>query len=163
MSKETIEKCAAELGLTLKAVFVPWSQSRNAGEKRPSLNWSITLHKGSQRLTTDYMAGSGHCPSYKQGTLMVHEADMIRRECETGQSRIRPIAPELADVLHSLASDADVIHYPGFEQWAADTGYDADSRKAESIYRACLATALKLRAMLGNEGLERLREACRDY
>ena len=66
--KETqITDTAAKLGLTMTADFVPWSLSRNAGEKDPSLNWKITLHKdGRPFLTTDYMAGSGHCPSYNQ-------------------------------------------------------------------------------------------------
>jgi len=62
---ERIEAAMKELGLSLSYKFVPFSQSRNKAEKQPSLNWIITLTKGSQSLTTDYGAGCGHCPSYK--------------------------------------------------------------------------------------------------
>src|SRR5690606_27827140 len=47
-----------EAGLTVAAVFVPWSQSRNKGERSPSLNWRVTLQcKGRDVLTCDYSAG----------------------------------------------------------------------------------------------------------
>jgi hypothetical protein len=59
--------------------------------------------------------------------------------------------------------DSEVIDHPNFESWASEIGYDADSRKAESIYRACLEIALKLRSALGDRGLKELREACQDY
>lgn len=164
----------AALGLTMTAQFVPWSQSRNKGEDRRSLNWKVTLlRNGREILTTDYMAGVAHCPSYKQGDK-VHRAQLVEWECEHGR-RARTfsgsilgtsgklIEPKLDDVLYSLASDADAIEHPTFESWASDFGYDTDSRKAEAIYRACLETALKLRSALGDEGLRQLRDACQDY
>ena len=64
-TKQTIVDAAAELGVTMTAEFVPWSKSRDKGEKHPSLNWVITLHKGGRAfLTTDYSAGCGHCPGW---------------------------------------------------------------------------------------------------
>jgi len=173
-TKESIEAVAAELGLTLHSEFVPWSKSRNAGEKSPSLNWTVTLRKNSREvLTTDYGAGCGHCPSYQQGNSNAPRAMAVEAECETGYAhRIdgmkpaktkSPILPEFADVLHSLASDSDVLDAGGFEEWASDLGYDTDSRKAEATYRACLDIALKLRNALGEQGLATLREAVQDY
>ena len=52
--KASIEYLAGTQGATMSAKFVPWSLSRNAGEKMPSLNWkvSILLH-GCEILTTD--------------------------------------------------------------------------------------------------------------
>jgi hypothetical protein len=165
-TKDTIEATAASLGITMNAKFIPWSQSRNKAEKSPSLNWRITLHRsGRPILTCDYSAGSGHCPSYKQGDNSINRSDMVRRECETGAAwtgRAR-ILPDLADVLHSLSSDADVLDYATFEDWAENVGYDLDSRRGERIYRACLDTALKLRAALGDDGMRALREAVQDY
>ncbi len=73
------------------------------------------------------------------------------------------IQPKLTDVVHSLVMDASVLDSGGFEDWAADLGYDTDSRKAESIYRECLEIALKLRAGLGESVLSELREAAQDY
>lgn len=167
----TIDK----LGLTISAVFVPFSQSRNKGEKSPSLNWLVTVKKdGRDILTTDYSAGCGHCPAYKakglgsQYSVMRHNA--IQYECEHGKGatlafpqKPGPILPDTIDVLHSLAMDSDVLDAGGFESWAGDLDYDVDSRKAEAIYRACLDIALKLRAALGDAGLMELRTAFQDY
>ena len=179
---ERIDRVAAELGLTMTAEFVPFSKSRNKKEKHRSLNWLVTLRRGScDILTTDYMQGSAHCPAYKASVRALGERNSVmrdsalRHECETGtQARMlenmgMPIngaklpAPELRDVLHSLALDADVIDCATFEEWASNYGYETDSRSAEKIYRGCLEIALKLRAAIGDEGLSKLREAGQDY
>lgn len=73
------------------------------------------------------------------------------------------ILPEASDVVHSLILDSGVLDYATFEEWASEYGYDTDSRKAESTYRACLEIALKLRAGLGETIMAELREAAQDY
>jgi hypothetical protein len=178
MPREQIEATAKELGLTMETVFVPFSQSRNKGEKHQSLNWSVTIKRnGRDILPTDYSAGCAHCPAYKNPDKPARDY-MIQFECEHGTkaqgvrwsstpeaygSRRDKIEPDFCDVLYSLSMDSDVIDASGFEEWASNFGYETDSRKAESIYRACLDIALKLRAALGEEGLAKLREACQDY
>ena len=82
---------------------------------------------------------------------------MRARDCKS------PLKPELRDVLYSLSMDASVLDSSCFEEWANELGYEADSRKAEGIYKACLDIALKLRNALGEAGLEKLRTACQDY
>lgn len=164
------------LGLTVSAVFVPQSQSRNAKEvKTPSdlsLNWRVTVNRnGRPVIETDYMQGIGHVPAYNRrdlghaNSLLRFEA--LKKEAETGrhsQGLARPLpAPTAADVLYSLCSDAGALDYASFEDWAADFGFDTDSREAERIYRACLDIGLKLRAAIGDAGLEQLREAFQDY
>ena len=184
MTTETIDRNAliSELGLTVESVFVPFSQSRNKGEKLPSLNWRITVKKdGRDVLTTDYSAGCAHAPSYKQSGFgrrtLADQArdDQVAWECENGRkfgqfdsvnrpaTRPAELQPDTVDVLYSLAMDSDVLDAGGFESWAADLGYDTDSRKAEGIYRACLDIALKLRSALGDDGLRRLRDSFQDY
>lgn len=159
--------------LEYSAEFVPQSKSRNAGDKHPSLNWRVTLGRAGRTLTTDYMQGIGHLPKTEKAfnPRSVEGDKAIRRAAEQGTfarhdgyvtSRNPIPAPELADVLHSLLLDAEAINSGSFEDWAGDFGYDTDSRKAEAIYRACLDTGLKLRAMLGDETIQRLREALRD-
>lgn len=179
---ELINHTAAELGLTMTAQFIPWSQSRNKGEKQPSLNWLVTiLRNGRGVLTTDYGAGSGHCPAYKSsikklgGRDSLTRSEAIKWECENGYEawvmenvghisrKGKPLMPELSDVVHSLVMDADVLNASTFEDWAADFGYEPDSRKAEKIYRACLEIALKLRNAFGDDGLTKLRTAAQDY
>ncbi len=74
-----------------------------------------------------------------------------------------PILPDIVDVIYSLSMDASVLDHASYESFASDFGYDADSRKGEAVYRACLEIALKLRAAIGEAGLTQLAEAFQDY
>lgn len=173
-----------ELGIEYSASFVPFSQSRNAKEKKPSINWKVTVKKGNQSLTTDYMQGIGHLPNYSHNfsSIVVYD-DAVRKACETGKSviikhknaydaaqagRIAPPAmiiqkPNLIDVLYSLVMDSYVLECGTFEEWASEHGYETDSRKAEKIYHDCLQIALKMRAMLGDAAMANLRVLFQDY
>ena len=52
-------------------------------------------------------------------------------------AKAQQVTPKLDDVLHSLLSDGSAYFDAQlFEDWAADLGYDPDSRKAEAIWRA---------------------------
>lgn len=173
----------ARLGLSVRADFVPFSKSRNAGNKDRSLNWSVTLVRdGRDVLTTDYSAGIAHCPAYKLsvrdagGPNSLYRASAIEIETETGDrarktslsadgfmATAERILPDTADVIYSLVSDSEVIDYANFAQWADEMGYDSDSRNAETIYRSCLEIALRMRAGIGETALSELREAAQDY
>lgn len=160
------------LGVTVECEFVPLSRSRNAGEKNQTVNWRATvrLHVplgGRTVLTCDYSQGIAHLKGYDaQKARTVYGDAAVKRACEQEQRALNPyrqvipraIAPTREDILSSLASDSDVIDHATYESWASDLGYDADSRKGEAIYRACLETALKLRAAFGDEALTKLRE-----
>jgi hypothetical protein len=176
MARPELNSAIDKLGLTIESKFVPWSQSRNKDEKHPSLNWRVTVkRRGADVLTTDYMAGSGHCPASKRKDRYMKE-QLIMWECEHGkrafagpstdrimQADKQPITPDPLDVIHSLVMDSDVINHSTFESWASEFGYDTDSRKAESIYRACLDIALKLRNAIGDDGMRQLQQAGQDY
>lgn len=150
--------------LEYSATFVPWSQSRNAAEK-PCLNWKVTIKTPRGEIITDYMQGIGHLPGYKHPRY--ESADMAleaKNAAEVGRWQGRKVAlPDVADVMHCLLSDAEVIDCASFEEWAENYGMDTDSRKAEATYRTCLETALKLRSMLGDSKMTELREAFQDY
>lgn len=168
-----------KLGLEYSAEFIPFSKSRNAKEKRPSLNWKVTIKRGNRSLTTDYMQGYGHIPVIRlaKGNTSVTKDRYVRLVCEMGRYSEQEVSfedlsfktktllpkPELQDVLYSLVMDANALDYPNFEQWASDYGYEEDSRSAEKIYRACLSTGLELRALIGNDALEKLRDLYQDY
>lgn len=185
-AREKLADCIARLGLTIEADFVPFSQSRNKAEKHPTLNWRVMVKRnGRAVIVTDYSAGVGHAPSHKAKripvgygrTLSFWQRDAGAWECENGfaalpqwhgaegfrADRKKPIKPDPVDVIWSLSRDADVIDAGGFDQWAADLGYDTDSRKAEATYRACLEIALQLRAAIGDDGLKALQEAGQDF
>ena len=60
--------------------------------------------------------------------------------------------PSAFEVLSCLASDAASIENArSFEDWAADLGWDADSRKAEKCFKACEHSAKRLKAFLGDD------------
>lgn len=177
-ARDNIVAATEALGLTVRAEFVPWSTSRNRGEREPSLNWKVTLVRdGRDVLTTDYGAGAGHCPSYKSGDQTKIQRDLIAYECEHGvvaawsaRSGIypakymrKPILPDTCDVIASLVGDSDVLDHAGFEEWASEQGMNPDSRAAERTYRACLEIALRLRSAVGEDGLRKLSEACREF
>ena len=181
--KERLAAAMAALGLTVTAEFVSFSRSRSAkadtqAPNSPNLNWRVTLHRSARPiLTTDYSAGSGHCPASKASVKRlgshgsIDRTAAIRWECEHGKESVnytfalggKAILPDPVDVVWSLTQDADVIDAGGFEEWAGNYGYDTDSRKAEGIYRACLEIALKLRSAIGDTGLQQLRDAGQDY
>lgn len=187
--KAAIKATLDDMGLSIAAKFVPFSQSRSKNDTRKTLNWTITLQRdGRDVLTFDYSAGVAHCPGYAvtdvprsfQGhgvtrakVLFRYRQELASAECETGYpmqgypfARIRnskPITPDPVDVVSSLVLDSTVLDYGEFESWAADLGYDTDSRKAFADYHACLDIGLKLRAAIGDAGFERLRAAYTDY
>jgi hypothetical protein len=174
------------LGLEIACQFVPFSQSRNAkpraGQEKPwrSLNWRVTLTRAGSSapgLTIDYSQGEGHAPASKARADRFDKwqrSQAIALEIETGKIATafsvgkphatgKPVpAPEIADILHSLALESSAIDYAGFEDWAAEFGYDADSRSAESAYRECLAHALAFRALIGDSKLQELIEAANE-
>lgn len=58
-------------------------------------------------------------------------------------------APTCEEVLNCLAMDAaGVENSRSFEEWAGEYGYDADSRKAEAIYKACQSQTRKLKQFM---------------
>lgn len=167
------------MGVGLVAAFVPFSQSRNKGEKQPSLNWRVTLRYGNRDvIETDYMQGCAHAPAYSRPVTFTNgKRDQwstdraIASECETGRraasvngagyvtvgkARIPP--PNVADVLYSLLQDASALDSGGFPEWCADMGLDDDSISALATYDACIDVAVKLRGAFGDKTLSDLRD-----
>lgn len=178
-----IEKTLKALGITIESVFIPFSQSRNKDSEYYSLNWKVTIKRnGKEVLTTDYSAGMAHCPGYNKkphmgfyGSKSLFQRIVTLAECEKGKpvKRVRLndscihgkdwIEPSTVDVLYYLTMDSTVLDFGGFEDWAADFGYDTDSRAAESIYLACLENTLKMRAYFGADGMKLLQDVFQDY
>jgi hypothetical protein len=189
MSQEIKNQVAQILeanNIKLVLEFVPFSKSYYKAEKYPSLNYKVFVFKGDRQiLQTDYVMGCANCPGYKNfKPNSFNQNHVIKAECETGfehnifanqtlvktKSAILPHAADVfyslvldSDVFYSLVLDSDVIEYSSFEDWAENFGYDADSRKAEKIYRDCLDIALKLKNGIGDAVLNELREALQDY
>jgi hypothetical protein len=165
-ARQAIELWSNHNAITVDFKFVPFSLSRNAGNKNPSLNYKVTLHhNGREFLRFDYSQGYANCPSYKPNIRYQWESDAIRHECETNRKTLKNIGigpkippPKLSDVLSCISKDADALNYGGFEDWATSCGYDADSRSAEVIYKTCLECGLKLRNAVGENELQKLAD-----
>lgn len=172
MKQTSLNQFIDSLNLQYSVEFVPFSASRNYKEKPRlsdlSVNWRITIGNGRQSLTTDYSEGIGlHFKTAISwnNRATVDEFNRVKSAVETGNKtgfkRLRE--PALIDVLYCLVTDSDVLESSGFEDWADSLGYDTDSRKAEKIYRDCLEIGLKLKAIIGGDNLEKLRELYQDF
>lgn len=92
------------------------------------------------------------------------ESDAIETPYRMGMAHANNPHPKPADVLHSLLSDGDAYFDSlTFEEWAANLGFDPDSRKAEAAYRACDETGRRLARMFSPDELAQLREAASEY
>lgn len=165
MTKDARDAAILALDLTYAAVFIPQSASRNANEKRPTLNWKVTLSRNGVALgPLDYSAGIAHVPGYKQHYANTIDAQADRRQMEQasetgktwrkdrgGRTAYLPLPrPLLADVLYSLHMDASAADET-FDDWCANYGYDTDSRKAFASYHECVQYGITLKRMLGTD------------
>lgn len=74
-------------------------------------------------------------------------------------AKAQKVAPKLADVLHSLCMDGEAFfNAQSFEDWAADFGYDHDSREAEKTFRLCDEIGRKLARGIPADVLQQVRE-----
>lgn len=140
-----------KLGCTLSTHFIPWSLSRSAKEKNPSLNWNCALSRGGHSYSFPYTKGSGHCHAYRNPVRFPNgrkdeyaTKKAIRHECETGR---KSPPPTLEEVCYSLFMDA----YDGsFEDWREEYGYSDDSIRAKAVYEECCRTHYALQRMFGH-------------
>ncbi|MCA8487253.1 hypothetical protein LGM85_25260 [Burkholderia multivorans] len=180
--QQEFDEIARRLDLKIETQFVPFSISRNADAKHKSLNWKITLSSIRNKMTFDYCKGVGHLPYPSELQLSKHQRAVVDQAIdaavETGVARkiargamaftIMPgkeefPAPTLQEVLHALTEDTLVMHYLTYEEWAADFGYDPDSRKGEKVYEECRLQVSKLSDVLGDpDKIENLRGILQD-
>lgn len=178
MTAQKINQKLKEMGITVESKFVPLSQSRNRKPEYKvqdlSINWLVSVNFNNHTvLSTDYSQGIGHLPksvfqpSYNSSRMSIGTFNTIRSLVETGScfyeyKKITLTPPSPADIMYCLTSDADVLNYSSFEDWASCFGYGTDSRKAEKIYQECLKQALQLRA-IGQSNLDTLQVLFQDY
>ena len=175
--QKEFDELVKRLDLKMTTQFVPFSISRNADSNQKSLNWKVTLSSIRNKMTFDYSKGVGHLPYPNEFQLDKYQRSVVNEAVnsavETGVAR--KIArgamaftllhskeefptPTLQGILYSLTQDADVVNYLTYEEWAADFGYDPDSRKGEKVYEECRLQAFKLSDVLGGpDKIENLR------
>jgi hypothetical protein len=161
----TFAEFAEKRDVTMTATYVGLRAEKGTeGKPWHHFEWSVQLHHGSASYTATYRSGVAHCQRVPygigaKGPLEPVTHDVARALKPHGkvtlsdvEGYVRPTAPELAEVLQSLASDASgALNAGTFEAWASDYGYDSDSRKAEKIYEACKGVHFELSRLLGLE------------
>jgi hypothetical protein len=111
-------------------------------------------------LTFTRVASNPHMPDFDADHYKVnihHNKSWVSVYYSKGLGH-KGAPPTTAEVLECLASDGAAISNAGgnFEDWAADMGYDADSRKAEKIFKTCEKQARRLHSFLGDDLYDRL-------
>jgi hypothetical protein len=104
--------------------------------QRDALHWNVELSNRAGSYTCTYSHGSAI------GVNALKSKVMGRKVYEH---------PAAADVLSCVRLDCECGSHPTFEDYAEECVQDADSRKAETSYRACQETARRVRAWLGRE------------
>jgi len=171
MSDETMSmvEFIALVGLNMKVTQVDTRPDTDDSEwTKTADHFLCTLNTAKRQMTVYYSKGKGlrkftgknipwnlredvrkagikvgdSLPSRSFDRRTIHEAAV--RECFV------PTPPTLSEVLSAVAQDVrSVMDVFDYDEWAADFGYDADSRKGEKIYQAIRRQASKLKALLG--------------
>lgn len=124
-------------------------------EKNPSLSMEVAeIDRRYDGSDSKWGAGATHWGVVLRWRIDRFHADSGVRshalEYSMGSAHVG--GPQLDDILQCLHTDASCASDCGsFESWADDFGYDSDSRKAESIYKACLKTDSDLSELFGAE------------
>lgn len=118
--RQTVAAFAAEHGITLTSEA--WHENLDMADSAGMHHWKCRLRCGRRSMVIYFSKGRGH----------------------DGER------PTVEEVLDCVASDA-VPHDNGltFEEWAAEYGFDTDSRKAERAFNASQKTSARLAEVIG--------------
>lgn len=125
-------------------------------------SWSVSLtFKGHTYQDIAYRMGIGNSPQPPK-IVTIHDQEVVERfYTRPPAGTWNPTPPTAADIISSLMMDVSGLDQ-GFEDWASNYGMDADSRKAEAMYKRCLETLPRLHALLGDD-FGRFETAAQDY
>lgn len=148
----------------------------------PQIKYTVALwFKGKEVLTTDYFFGVGNVEVKKGKAQLYGDEAILFRTWEEKHNAVfvnkqlwasvavklakaQGVVPQLSDTLYSLLSDAEAfLQAQSFEEWASEFGYDADSRKAEGIYKLCVEIGRKLSRGVSPKAITKAKEILQDY
>jgi hypothetical protein len=180
---ETLAETAARYGITIETSAprgeVEPAQSKDS-KPWPRIAYDVTIKRNGRNVWSGpFKLGVGHVKGMpgKHFTLADQErldpVGFHSRSAydETAQARVaanlakaQKVTPKLDDVLYSLLSDGSAyFDAQTFEDWCSDYGYDTDSRKAETIWKACDEIGRNLARAFTAQELEELREAASNH
>lgn len=97
-----------------------------------------------------------NCPNINPREYMDKNKGYLFEFSDCIDNCTKNIRPNVYDILSCLSHSAYDIEL--FEDWCMNFGYDSDSRKAYSIYQACLDEHLQLKKLFSHKELELLQE-----
>lgn len=177
----------ADAGLSLSVLSGPTGQVDN---NWPCIAYIVCLSlNGREIWRGDYRLGVGHAkpfPAYERATdsrrcdFTANEENLCHAwarkpyaqftdkqlwaDTAAKLAKFQKVAPKLEDVTHSLLGDGSAyFDAQQFEDWAADLGYDPDSRKAEATFKACDEIGRAMSRAFTPEQLAGLREWASNY
>ena len=113
-------------------------------------------------MTQDYYTGLGHRKSKKpMPDYIARLKPGILMRVEWEKQNVKPVAPHVAGVIHSLLLDGGADDM-SFNNWCEDFGCSADSIKAFNTYQECCACARQAREFFGHDLLAQLKTATED-
>ncbi len=132
MTMDTIEELCANV--SIEAAYLGRKTDADGWEHDA---WTVTLtYQGRTYAGIGYRMGTGYSKPGAMGCRPV--------------KGWMPTPPDASSVIDSLLLDVSGLDQR-FEDWAADLGYDEDSRRAEIIYYECLKVLPLLHALLGED------------
>jgi hypothetical protein len=156
-TQETMPEYVKRQGITLELVRdnglqTDRDEQPDAGRAWDHYAYVMRMHRPDASTSPDFdwREGIGHNPIVARSGY--------RTQSTLNRLTAKHLAERAPSVLDSLVSDAmSWFDARSFEDFAADFGYDPDSRKAEKIYHACGETYKWLRDFLGGHAeLERV-------
>ncbi len=168
---EAVTAKLAELGIVYSAQYV----AQTFRDEWECDQWRITFEKRAANYhgprmakncySTDYFTGLGHRKVPKtQSTFMNSELKNYHRSrhAEVRARYEKPVAPDVAGVLHSLCMDGGAISQ-SFTDWCDDFGADIDSIKAFNTYQTCERIGREMREFFGSNVVRELAELTSEY
>lgn len=151
-------------GFTMESTPVPENPNMESDMVSGSRHYHVTLRRGDAAMTTYFSVGPGvveqwarkHAPAPMRARLARVPSRSVDGSAALADAAER-YRPAVVDVLDCLASDAASVECArDFQDWAADMGLDADSRRAERTYNLCREQSRRLRDLLGTDLFESL-------
>jgi hypothetical protein len=158
--KPTLESLGLTCSIQSKGI-----RKMNPEDANPMLAWVATFSNSrGVPQSFDYFTGSGCGPKPTERQLgdalasfrgFPKKSDVDCRAALEAARRAK-WTPDPIEILWAIARDGDALEST-FEDWAYDLGYDADSRRAEKVYRACQENGFRLRKILSADKIETLK------
>jgi hypothetical protein len=158
----TIEAKLTDMGVVLTSTLVRDEFNGRTNRNGQSV-WAVTIVRNGESFQTEYSMGAAYRHYRNNRPIQIKHYNLTVYDCDR-YNQTKPDNPSLDDVLHCFVMDAQGVgDGQTFEDWAADYGYEVDSREAEKSFNACRDSYFAMIRLFGSDGFEELCELFQDY